>query len=376
MNPRSSRDDGRTPAPAPRFGLFLSQANKSWSQTLDDFQMAEELGFDHAWLVDHLVDTDGPPENGCLEGWTLLSAIAARTSRIRIGILVSSNTFRHPALLLKEAVTVDHVSDGRLILGIGTGWNVDEHRRYGIDLPEPAERVDRFEEAIQLISALMGQERTTFEGRFYRSDDARLRPPPIQRPRIPILIAAHRPRMLRIAARYADQWDSFAAMPGTATDGVETELAGQSRNSTPHVVRSAGIRRKFGGRRGRRARRSTRSMPIAPFSNVTSVSASRTSQRSCQLRATSRSCGRSQPKSSLRCVPGGSSQRLRHDEGTSASVSSWLAGVPTKPRRPKISRRRFPVRLRDLNCEASSLLAHNASIEPRHRGLGHRGPSG
>ena len=226
MNTQSSPDDhGGTPTHAPRFGLFLSQANKSWSRVLDDFQMAEELGFDHAWLVDHLVDTDGPPENGCLEGWTLLSAIAARTSRIRIGILVSSNTFRHPALLLKEAVTVDHISDGRLILGIGTGWNEDEHRRYGIDLPEPAERVDRFEEAIEVISALMRQERTTFEGRFYRLDDARLRPPPIQRPRIPILIAAHRPRMLRIAARYADQWDSFAAMPGTATDGVETELA-------------------------------------------------------------------------------------------------------------------------------------------------------
>jgi alkanesulfonate monooxygenase SsuD/methylene tetrahydromethanopterin reductase-like flavin-dependent oxidoreductase (luciferase family) len=210
---------------APRFGLFLSQANKHWPQVLEEFQMAEELGFDHAWLVDHLVDTDGPPENGCLEGWTLLSAIAAKTTRIRLGILVSSNTFRHPALLLKEAVTVDHVSNGRLILGIGTGWNVDEHRRYGIDLPESVERVDRFEEAIRLISALMSQERTTFEGRFYRLDDARLQPPPIQRPRIPLLIAAHRPRMLRIAARYADQWDSFAATPGTATDGVEAELA-------------------------------------------------------------------------------------------------------------------------------------------------------
>jgi len=226
MNQGTPTEDGATQAsPAPRFGLFLSQANKSWPQVLDDFQMAEELGFDHAWLVDHLVDTDGPPENGCLEGWTLLSAIAARTTRIRIGILVSSNTFRHPALLLKEAVTVDHVSDGRLILGVGTGWNVDEHQRYGIDLPEPVERVDRFEEAVQLISALMSQERTTFSGRFYRLDDARLRPPPIQRPRIPLLIAAHRPRMLRIAARYADQWDSFAAMPGTATDGVEAELA-------------------------------------------------------------------------------------------------------------------------------------------------------
>ena len=211
--------------PPLRFGMFLSQASKTWAQMLDDVREAEELGFDNAWLVDHLVDTDGPPEHGCLEGWTLLSAIAASTSRIRLGILVSSNTFRNPALLLKEAVTVDHISGGRLILGIGTGWHEDEHRRYGIDLPQPPERVDRFEEAVEMITLLMSQERTTFTGNHYRLDDARLRPPPVQRPRIPILIAAHRPRMLRIAARYADQWDTFAAMPGTATDGVEAEIA-------------------------------------------------------------------------------------------------------------------------------------------------------
>jgi len=219
-----------TPEPMPaaaglRFGLFMSQADKPWTQVLDEFSMAEELGFDHAWLVDHLVDTDGPPENGCLEGWTLLSALAARTSRIRLGVLVSSNTFRHPALLLKEAVTVDHVSGGRLILGIGTGWHEDEHRRYGIPLPASPERVDRFEEAVQIITMLMGQERSTFTGRHYQLHDARLQPPPVQRPRIPILIAAHRPRMLRLAARYADQWDTFAAIPGTATEGVEADLS-------------------------------------------------------------------------------------------------------------------------------------------------------
>jgi alkanesulfonate monooxygenase SsuD/methylene tetrahydromethanopterin reductase-like flavin-dependent oxidoreductase (luciferase family) len=208
-----------------RFGLFLSQANHTWAEVLASFELAEDLGFDHAWLVDHLVDTDGPPEHGCLEGWTLLAAIAARTRRIRLGILVSSNTFRHPALLLKEAVTVDHVSEGRVILGLGTGWHADEHRRYGIDLPPPPERVDRFEEAVEIVTSLMAQERTTYAGRHYRLDDARLQPPPVQRPRIPLLIAAHRPRMLRIAARHADQWDSFAALPGTATDGVEAELA-------------------------------------------------------------------------------------------------------------------------------------------------------
>jgi alkanesulfonate monooxygenase SsuD/methylene tetrahydromethanopterin reductase-like flavin-dependent oxidoreductase (luciferase family) len=211
--------------PALRFGLFLSQANKSWSQVLDEFTLAEELGFDHAWLVDHLVDTDGTPEDGCMEAWTLLGAIAARTTRIRLGVLVSSNTFRHPAILLKEAVTVDHVSGGRVNLGIGTGWHGDEHRRFGIELPEPRERVDRFEEAVEMIDRLMRDDSTTYQGRHYRLDDARVRPRPIQRPRIPIVIAAHRPRMLRIAARYADQWDTFAAMPGTATEGVEAELA-------------------------------------------------------------------------------------------------------------------------------------------------------
>jgi alkanesulfonate monooxygenase SsuD/methylene tetrahydromethanopterin reductase-like flavin-dependent oxidoreductase (luciferase family) len=207
-----------------RFGLFLSQANKSWEQVLEDFLLAEALGFDTAWLVDHLVDTDGPPEHPIHEAWTLLAAIAARTERIRIGILVSSNTFRNPALLLKEAVTVDHISGGRLILGLGTGWHAGEHRRFGFDLPDPAERVDRFEEAVRLIGALMDGGPTTFEGRFYRLDEAVLAPRPVQ-PRIPILIAAHRPRMLRIAARHADQWDTFATLPGTATDGVEGDVA-------------------------------------------------------------------------------------------------------------------------------------------------------
>jgi alkanesulfonate monooxygenase SsuD/methylene tetrahydromethanopterin reductase-like flavin-dependent oxidoreductase (luciferase family) len=213
-----------TTSPTMRFGLFLSQANKSLARVYDEFQMAEDLGFDHAWLVDHLVDTDGPPDHPCLEAWTLLAAIAARTTRIRLGVLVTSNTFRNPALLLKEAVTVDHISGGRLTLGLGSGWHEDEHRRYGIDLPEPAVRVDRFAEAVELISLLMSQPRTTFNGRHYRLDDAPLEPRPVQQPRIPILIAAHRPRMLRLAARFADQWDTFAEMPGTATDGVTTTI--------------------------------------------------------------------------------------------------------------------------------------------------------
>ena len=208
-----------------RFGLFLSQAGRSWDDVLGRFQMAEELGFDHAWLVDHLTPTDDRPDGPIHEAWTLLAAIAARTERIRLGVLVTSNTFRHPAVLAKQAVTVDHISGGRLILGLGAGWHEDEHRRYGIDLPPPRERVDRLEEAVEMLIALMGAERTTYSGLHYRLDDAPLEPKPMQSPRIPLLIAAHRPRMIRLAARYADQWDTFPELPGTATDGVTTDLA-------------------------------------------------------------------------------------------------------------------------------------------------------
>jgi alkanesulfonate monooxygenase SsuD/methylene tetrahydromethanopterin reductase-like flavin-dependent oxidoreductase (luciferase family) len=208
-----------------RFGLFMSQVNKSWRQVLNDFTIAEELGFDHAWLCDHLLNTEGPPSDPIHEAWALLSALAASTSRIRLGVLVSSNTFRHPAVLLKQAVTLDHVSNGRLILGMGAGWYADEHRRYGIPFPPPRPRVDQFEEAVQVISLLMSQARTTFDGHYYQLDDAPLEPRPVQQPGIPLLISAHRPRMLAIAARYADQWDTFAATPGTATEGVEDDIA-------------------------------------------------------------------------------------------------------------------------------------------------------
>ena len=188
--------------------------------------MAEELGFDHAWLVDHLTPTDRSPDEPIHEAWTLLAAIAARTERIRLGVLVTSNTFRNPALLAKSAVTVDHISGGRLILGLGAGWHEDEHRRYGIDLPAPAERVDRLEEAVRVIVALQdGGADDVRRAATIDSTTRRSAPKPLQRPRIPLLIAAHRPRMIRLAARYADMWDTFPELPGTATDGVTTSVA-------------------------------------------------------------------------------------------------------------------------------------------------------
>lgn len=192
-----------------RFGIVVDQ-NMPWPDTLERFRYAESLGLDSAWVCDHYVQPSRPDyAGGYLEGWTLLAALAARTERIRLGVLVSSNTFRHPALLAKEAVTVDHVSSGRLEVGLGAGWYVPEHTMYGLDFPEPAGLVERFGEAVEVVDRLLRQEVVTYAGAHYRLTDAIFRPAPIQRPRPPLTLGAHRPKMLQIVARHADRWNSF-----------------------------------------------------------------------------------------------------------------------------------------------------------------------
>lgn len=190
-----------------RFGICTDQ-NMTWEKTLERWQLFERLGFDSAWDCDHYIQPSRP-DGPYLEAWTLLAALAARTRRIRIGVLVSSNTFRHPALLAKEAITVDHVSNGRLEVGLGAGWYEPEHETFGLDFPPAGERVARFQEAIEVLDSLLRNERSTYEGAHYRLRDAASRPPPVQRPRPPLTLGAHRPRMLRIVARYADRWNSL-----------------------------------------------------------------------------------------------------------------------------------------------------------------------
>jgi len=142
----------------------------------------------------------------------LLAALAARTTTIRVGVLVSSNTFRHPALLAKEAVTVDHISHGRLELGIGAGWYVPEHQVFGLDFPAPAELVGRFREAVEIVDHLLRNDVTTYAGTYYHLSEAPMRPRPVQQPRPPLTLGAHGPRMLRICAEYADTCNSFGTV--------------------------------------------------------------------------------------------------------------------------------------------------------------------
>ena len=215
-----------TPSARPnlRFGLFIGQVGLSWAELVERFRLADSLGFDHAWLVDHLMPTEPPYDRPIFEAWSALAGLAAVTERIRIGVLVTSNTFRNPAVLAKAAATVDHISRGRLIFGIGTGWHEEEHRRFGIPMPPAADRVRHLNEALDVIESVWSGDASSHRGPAYRLEGALGLPRPMQSPRIPILIAAHRPRMLALAARRADVWDTFATLPGTATAGVGSEL--------------------------------------------------------------------------------------------------------------------------------------------------------
>jgi alkanesulfonate monooxygenase SsuD/methylene tetrahydromethanopterin reductase-like flavin-dependent oxidoreductase (luciferase family) len=189
-----------------RFGLCTDQ-NLSWAETADLWRYYEGLGFDSLWVCDHYTQPSRPG-GWYFEGWTLLAALAARTERARIGVLVSSNTFRHPALLAKEAITVDHVSNGRLEVGIGAGWYRPEHEQFGLEFQETGELVDRFREAVEVLDLLLRQERVSYQGKHYQLNDAPNIPLPLQQPRPPLTIGAKGPRMLGITARYAERWNS------------------------------------------------------------------------------------------------------------------------------------------------------------------------
>lgn len=222
---------------SPRFGLCTDQ-NLTWEETAERWRFFEGLGFDSLWDCDHY-QQPSRPHGPYFEGWTLLAALAAQTSRVRVGVLVSSNTFRHPALLAKQAVTVDHISNGRLELGLGAGWYVPEHERFGIPFPEPAELVGRFREAVELIDLLLRQDVSTYQGRYYRVNDAPFRPGPVQKPRPPLTLGAHRPRMLRVVAEFANRWNSHGTVSEMRERNaiLDEQCAAVGRNPT-EIVRS------------------------------------------------------------------------------------------------------------------------------------------
>ena len=173
----------------------------------------DATGWDGAYVMDHFMldrDDDRVDDAPILEAFTVLAALASRTERLRLGPLVLGNTYRHPAVVAKSAVSLDAITGGRFVLGLGAGWQVNEHLAYGIDLFDTRTRLDRYEEACELIRSLLHSDRTTIAGSHYSATDAPCRPTPPDG-RLPILIGAKGERRgLRIAARFADEWNSWA----------------------------------------------------------------------------------------------------------------------------------------------------------------------
>lgn len=196
---------------------------RSWDEVLDLARWADATGWHGIWFADHYMPNtpDGTVADGpALECWSVLAALAATTTRLRIGPLVSPTTVHHPALLAHRAATIDHVSSGRFVLGLGAGWQVNEHRAYGIELPEPGPRVSRFGEAIEVVRRLLTEPRVSFTGEWYRLVDAPCEPKPLQQP-LPIMVGTGSPRMLRFTARWADEWNTWG---NVATLRERTEL--------------------------------------------------------------------------------------------------------------------------------------------------------
>ena len=192
-----------------RFG-FWPNPMSPWPDLLELCRHAEATGWDGIWYADHFMpagrDNSGPTN----ESWTFVTALAALVPRVRIGHLVAGNTYRHPAVVAKMAAGADHVSGGRFVLGLGAGWQENEHRAYGIPLDEVGERLRRLDEACYVVRGLLREERSTFAGKHYQLEDAPLNPKPIQS-RLPIMIGGGGERVtLRIVARHADEWNVWA----------------------------------------------------------------------------------------------------------------------------------------------------------------------
>jgi F420-dependent oxidoreductase-like protein len=191
------------------FGIKTAPQHTTYEEMLTVWEEADAIpAIEHAWLFDHFAPIQGDLSGPCLEGWTVLAAFAARTTRLRLGLMVTGNTYRHPAVLAKIAATTDVISNGRLDFGIGAGWNEYEHTSMGIPLYAPGERIRRLGEACEICKRLFTEPTVDFDGRYYQLKDARSEPKPIQKPYPPFVIGGSGEMLtLRVVAQHADVWN-------------------------------------------------------------------------------------------------------------------------------------------------------------------------
>ncbi len=191
-----------------RFGLFTSMGAQTWSGVLDLWRHLESTGWDVACVTDHFMPNTKEKEGAMLESWSTLSALAALVPRMRVGTIVLGNTYRHPAVVAKMAAQVDIISGGRLLLGMGAGWQQNEHESYGIPFYTMKERLERLDEACEVMKSLWTKPRSDFKGRYYQLADAPLDPKPVQSPHPELMIGGGGERVtLRIVAKHADHWN-------------------------------------------------------------------------------------------------------------------------------------------------------------------------
>jgi F420-dependent oxidoreductase-like protein len=211
--------------------MIEGQEDVTWDQWLALAGACEEHGLEGLFRSDHYESVMGMRERGSLDAWTTLAALAARTSRIRLGTLVSPATFRHPSVLAKSVVTVDHVSGGRVELGLGAGWHEAEHRSYGFEFPPTPVRMERLAEQLEIVTRSWAEDAFSFQGRHYQVQDLRALPKPVQRRPTLLVGGAAGPRSLALAARYADEYN---------TTGVPLEEVPERRRRLGDAWRDAG----------------------------------------------------------------------------------------------------------------------------------------
>jgi F420-dependent oxidoreductase-like protein len=226
-----------------RFGIDVAQQRLEWDDLVARVRFAEELGFEGAWGFDHFQPMYGEGPGNCFEGMTTLAALAASTSRIRLGLLVTGVTYRHPSLLATQAVTIDHASHGRLDLSLGAAWFEPEHRALGFEFPTTGARFDLLEEALAVITRLMSGERVSFPGAHVAVRDAQVLPRPVQRPHPPIWIGGSgMKRTLPIAARFADAWHTYGSPQQLAALSAHLDdLAAASGRDPSAILRASSL---------------------------------------------------------------------------------------------------------------------------------------
>lgn len=226
-----------------RFGLFTSTTGISWPQLQSLWQHIEATGWDAAFVTDHFMPNTRDPLDDTLECWTALSGLALSTQRLRIGTLVVGNTYRHPAVVAKMAATVDIMSGGRLICGLGGAWQRNEHTAYGIPFYTVSERLNRLEEACQVMLSLWHESKATFQGKYYQLTEAPLFPKPVQQPHPEFLIGGGgEQKTLKIVAKYADHWNVWGGPETLRHKGevLEKHCGAVGRDAT-QIIRSANM---------------------------------------------------------------------------------------------------------------------------------------